>query len=110
MDDLLKVWGRWCRVGLGRPRVSSVQFELSVVSDDFDEDLMMRVDKMVAFLGKPTARFLKGVYQFEHPAKDAACRAGFKLEREGARLLLERVVGRLERDFYLQNAIIQRNR
>jgi len=103
MDDLLRIWGQWCRVGLGRPRLASMQFEV-VVGDDFDEQLMIRLDRMIGALGKPTAVFLEGVYQFEHTAKDAAHRAGFRLERESARLLLDRVVDKLERDFYAQNS------
>ena len=102
MDDLLRIWGQWCSVGLGRPRLASMQFEV-VVGDDFDEQLMIRLDRMIGALGKPTAVFLKGVYQFEYQLKDAAHRAGFKLEREAARLLLDRVIDRLERDFYVQN-------
>ena len=104
MDDLLRAWGSWCWVSLGRPCLASMRFEV-VVGDDFDEQLMVRLDKMIGALGKPTANFLKGVYQFEYQLKDAAHRAGFKLEREAARLLLDRVIDRLEHDFYRTNLI-----
>lgn len=96
MNELLERWGLWCRVGLGRPRVTSVKYEDSAVGEDFNEAEMGKLDGLIGSLGKPTAQFIEGVYRFEWPAKQAANRAGFKLEATAARDLLNRVLKRLE--------------
>lgn len=96
MNELLERWGLWCRVGLGRPRVTSVRYGDGAVGEDFNEADMSRLDRLIAGLGKPTAQLVEGVYRFEWPAKDAANRAGFKLESTAARELLNRAIKRLE--------------
>jgi hypothetical protein len=96
MNELLASWGLWCRVGLGRPRVTSVKFGDGAVGDDFNEQDMKRLDGLIASLGKPTAKFVENVYRFEWPVKVSACKAGFKLEKTAAGELLSGVIKKLE--------------
>jgi DNA-directed RNA polymerase specialized sigma24 family protein len=96
MNEILERWGLWCRVGLGRPRVTSVKYEDGAVGEDFDEEAMLRLDALISSLGEPTAKFIEYVYSYEWPLKEAANKAGFRLEREAARILLTRALGRIE--------------
>ena len=96
MNGLLERWGLWCRVGLGRPRLTSVHYGDGAVGEDFNEDEMRRLDRLIGSLGEPTARFVEYVYRYEWSARDAANAAGFKLGATSARDLLTRVLRRLD--------------